>query len=164
MKKKQQKITFFHVLNTRTENNKSDTTVFRKYFNTDLYINWTSHAPIKCKRGTLKNLISRSISISSNDKLPEDEFNYVRNMFIKIKDYPPKLVNSIIKVKLEKNSRNQQEVTSNAVSKQIQIVLLYPCKNGNGIIRKMNRQLNENLKDDVKVMITYQGTKLSSRF
>ena len=85
-------------------------------------------------------------------------------MFIKIKDYPPKLVNSIIKVKLEKNNRNQQEVTSNAVNKQIQIVLLYPCKNSNDIIRKMNRQLNENLKDDVKVTITYQGTKLSSRF
>ena len=28
----------------------------------------------------------------------------------------------------------------------------------------MNRQLNKHLKDDVKVMIMYQGTKLSSRF
>ena len=28
----------------------------------------------------------------------------------------------------------------------------------------MRRQLNKHLKDDVKVMITYQGTKLLSRF
>ena len=28
----------------------------------------------------------------------------------------------------------------------------------------MSRQLNKHPKDDVKVMITYQGTKLSSRF
>ena len=28
----------------------------------------------------------------------------------------------------------------------------------------MNRQLNKHLKDDVKDMITYQGTKLLSRF
>ena len=28
----------------------------------------------------------------------------------------------------------------------------------------MNEQLNKHLKDDVKVMMTYQGTKLPSRF
>ena len=85
-------------------------------------------------------------------------------MFIKIKDYPPKLVNSIIKAKLENNSKNQQEVTTIAVSKQMQLVLPYLGKHNNGIIQKMNRQLHENLKDDVKVTTTYHGTKLSPRF
>ena len=58
-------------------------------------------------------------------------------------------MNSIIKTELEKNSRDQKEVTINA---------------GNNIIQKINRELHKHLKDDVKFMITYQGTKLSSRF
>ena len=70
----------------------------------------------------------------------------------------------MIKMELEKNSSDQQEVTTNATSKQIQLVLPYAGKRGNNIIRKMRRQLNKHLKDDVKVMITYQGTKLSLRF
>ena len=85
-------------------------------------------------------------------------------MFIKVNNYLLKLVNSIIKIELEKNSSDQQEVTTNATSKQIQLVLPYAGKPGNNIIWKMNRQLHKNLKDDVKVKITNQGTKLSSRF
>ena len=57
-------------------------------------------------------------------------------------DYPLKLVNSIIKIELEKNGSDQQEITTNAASTLV---------------------LHKHLKDDVKV-ITYQGTKLSSRF
>ena len=115
------------------------------------------------KRGLLKNLIQRSFSICSNEKLLADELNYLRNVFIKGNDYPPKLVNSMIKIELEKNS-DQQEVTTNATSKQIQLVLRYAGTCGNNIIQKMSRQLNKHLKYDVKVMIKYQGTKLSSRF
>ena len=158
-----QKITFLDVLITRTRENKSAVTVFRKKTNRNLYINWNSHGPIQWKWGSLKNLIQRSISICSNEKLREDELNYLRNVFIKVNDYPPKLVNSMIKIELEKNS-DQQEVTTNATSKQIQLVLPYAGKRGNNIIRKMRRQLNKHLKDDVKVMITYQRTNLSSRF
>ena len=159
-----QKITFLDVLITCTRDNKLETTVSRKETNTDLYINWNSHAPIQWKRVSSKNLIQRSISICSNENLCEDELNDLRNVFIKVNDYPPKLVNSMIKIELEKNSSDQQEVTTNATSKQIQLVLPYAGKRGNNIIRKIRRQLNKHLKDDVKVMITYQGTKLSPRF
>ena len=89
--------------------------------------------------------------------------NYLQNVFIKVNNYPPKLVNSMMKIELEKNSDQQQEVTTNATSKQVQLVLPYAGKRGNNIIRKMIRRLNKHLKDDIKVMITYQGTKLSSR-
>ena len=119
-----QEITFLDVLITRTRDDKLEKTVFRKETNTDLYINWNSHAPIQWKRGSLKNLIQRSISICfSEDELLEDELNYLRNVFIKVNDYPLKLVNSIIKIELEKNSSDQQEVTTNATSKQMQLVL-----------------------------------------
>ena len=159
-----QKITFLDVLITPTRDKKLETTVFRKKTNTDLYINWNSHVPIHWKRGSLKNLIQRSILICSNEKLREDKLDYLRNVFIKENDYPPKLVNSMIKTELEKNSSDQQEVTTNSTSKQIRLVLPYAGKRGNNIIRKMRRQLNKRLKNDVKAMITYQGTKLSSRF
>ena len=88
--------------------------------------------------------------------------NYLRNIFIKVNDYPRKLVNSIIKTELENSS--DQQVTTNATSKQIQIVLPYAGKRGNNIIRKMSRQLNKHLKDDVSVMITYQGTNFHQGF
>ena len=97
-----QKITFLDVLITRTRENKSAATVFRKKTNRNLHINWNSHGPIQWKWGSLKNLIQRSISICSNEKLREDELNYLRNVFIKVNDYPPKLVNSMIKIELEK--------------------------------------------------------------
>ena len=114
--------------------------------------------------GIIKESDSRLILICSNEKLREDELDYLQNVFIKETNYLPKLVNSMIKIELEKNSSGQQEVTTNATSKQIQLVLPYAGKRGNNIIQKMRRQLNKYLKDDVKVMITYQGTKLSSRF
>ena len=55
-------------------------------------------------------------------------------MFTKVNNYLLKLVNSIIKIELEKNSSDQQEVTTNATSKQIQLVLPYAGKPGNNII------------------------------
>ena len=70
----------------------------------------------------------------------------------------------LLKIELEKDSSDQQEVTTNVTSKQIQLVLPYAGKRGNNIIWKMRRQLNKRLKDDVKVMITYQKTNLSSTF
>ena len=49
----------------------------------------------------------------------------------------------MIKIEPEKNSSDQQEVTTNAKSKQKQLVLPYAGKYGNNIIRKMRRQLNK---------------------
>ena len=75
-----QKIAFLDVLIIRTRDNKLQTTEFRKETNTDLYINWNSHASIQWKWGSLKNLIQRSILICSNEKLLEDELNYLRKV------------------------------------------------------------------------------------
>ena len=88
-----------------------------------MYINWKSHAHIQCKRESLKNLIQRSVLICSNEKLLEHELNHLRNMFIKVNDYQPKLVNSMRKIELGKNRSDQKEVTTNATCKQIRHVL-----------------------------------------
>ena len=127
-----------------------------------MQLTWNSHAPMQWKWGSLKNLIKKSISICSNEKLLEDKLNCLRNVIIKVNNYLPKLSSSIIKIELEKTSSDQQEVPTNATSKQMQLVLPYAGKRSDNI-RKINRQLRKHLKDDVKVMMTYQGTKLSSR-
>ena len=120
-----QKITFLDVLITRTRDNKLETRVFRKETNTVLYLNWNSHPPLQWKRVSLKNLIQKSILICSNEKLIEDKLNYLRNVNLNVNDYLSKLVNSVIKIELEKNSSDQHEVTINATNKQIQLVLPY---------------------------------------
>ena len=127
-----------------------------------MQLTWNSHAPMQWKWGSLKNLIKKSISICSNEKLLEDKLNCLRNVIIKVNNYLPKLSSSIIKIELEKTSSDQQEVPTNATSKQMQLVLPYAGKRSDNI-RTINRQLRKHLKDDVKVMMTYQGTKLSSR-
>ena len=70
----------------------------------------------------------------------------------------------MIKIELEKNSSDQQEVTTNATSKQIQLVLPYAGNPGNNIIWKMKRQLNEHLNDDVKVMIRIKELNVRQGF
>ena len=52
------KITFLNVLINRINFSEIETSVYRKESNTDIYINWYSHAPLQWKIGTLQNLIT----------------------------------------------------------------------------------------------------------
>ena len=63
---KYQRISFLDVSIRRLTNGKLKTTVFRKETNTDIYMNWNSHAPMQWKIGTLKNLVKVSIIICSD--------------------------------------------------------------------------------------------------
>ena len=53
------RLPFLDVLFIR-DNEKINTTVFRKDTYNDLYLHWDSFSPISWKRGTLKSLISRA--------------------------------------------------------------------------------------------------------
>ena len=53
----------------RLANGKLEATVFRKERNTDVCMNWNSHAPMQWKIGTLKNLVKRSVIICSDQRL-----------------------------------------------------------------------------------------------
>ena len=59
------------------------------------------------KTRILKNLIQRSILICFDEKLLEDELNYLRNIFIIANEHTPKLANNIIKKELEKNNSDR---------------------------------------------------------
>ena len=94
---KYQRISFIDVSIRRLTNGKLETTVFRKETNTDVYMNWNSHAPMQWKIGTLKNLVKRSIIICSDQHLLQKELDYLRKVFVEINDYPSKTVENIIK-------------------------------------------------------------------
>ena len=70
---KYQHILFCCVSIRRLPNRKLETTVFRKETNSDVYMNWNSHAPIQWEIGLLKNLVKRSIIICSDQHLLQKE-------------------------------------------------------------------------------------------
>ena len=72
----------------RLTNGKPDTTVFRKETNTDIYMNWNSHAPMQWKTDTLKNLVRRSIIICSDQYPLGMELDHSKRIFVKIKLLP----------------------------------------------------------------------------
>ena len=101
---KYQRISFLDISIRRLFNGKLETTVFRKETNTDIYMNWNSHAPMQWKIGTLKNLVKRSIIICSDQHLLQIELDHLRKVFVEINDYPSKTVENIIKNELEKEN------------------------------------------------------------
>ena len=90
------KLAFLDVSAIRANNNKVETSVYRKATCTNIYISWRSHAPSNWKIGTLRNLIKRAKSISSSELLLRNEIGYLRYIFTEYNDFPLKVVNNII--------------------------------------------------------------------
>ena len=84
---KYQHISFLVVSIRILTDGKLETTAFRKETNTDVYMNWNSHAPMQWKIGTLKNLVKRSIIICSDQHLLLKELDYLRKVIVEISDY-----------------------------------------------------------------------------
>ena len=165
---KYQCILFLDVLIRRLTNGKLETTVFQKETNTDIYMNWKSHAPIQWKIGTLKNLVKRSIIICSDQRLLQKELDNLRKVFVQINDYPSKIVKSIIKNELEKENAditNEPQTNTTDKSKtKLHLFLPFSGKQGIQLLSKMKRQLKKSIPSSMKTCITYEGTKLSTQF
>ena len=56
--------------------------MYRKNTNTDIYLNWLSHAPNTWKRGTLKVLINRTYTLFSTDYHLKEELGYLEKVFV----------------------------------------------------------------------------------
>ena len=122
--------------------NDIETSVYRKSTNTNIYINWNSHAPSAWKIGTLRNLLKRARIICSTDDLLNSEVEHLRKVFCEINDFPTRLVNKIITEEL--NSQQIQEIAENnneKDEKSIQIVLPYKGKQGQKFMSKMKKKL-----------------------
>ena len=112
------KISFLDVLLERTENNKLETSVYRKATNNNIYMNWHSYSPRFWKIGTLRSLIKRGIMISSNENILEKELNYLTKVFCEANQYPQTVTKSIIEDELE---IHRQHITQSNTENQIPI-------------------------------------------
>ena len=104
------KLAFLDVSARRTNDNKVETSVYRKATSTNIYMHWSSHTPTNWKIGTLRNLIKRANSISSSELLLRNEVSYLRHICTEDNDFPLKTINNIIDQEL--SQLVQQETTN----------------------------------------------------
>ena len=149
----------------RTNDNKVETSFYRKATSTNIYINWHSHAPSNWKIVPLRNLIKRAKSISSSELLLRNEISYLRNIFTEHNDFQLKVVNNIIDQEL--SQLVQQETTKpekKETQQTLQLMVLYSGNQGHNLLFKMKKQLKKTQPEDVNTMISYKNTKLSTKF
>ena len=152
------KLAFLDVSARRTNDNKVETSVYRKATCTNIYINWQSHAPSNWKIGTLRNLIKRAKSISSSELL-------LLNIFTEYNDFPLKVLNNIIDQELSQLVQQETTKPQNKETQQtLQLMVTYSGNQGHNLLSKMKKQLKKTLPEDVNTMISYKSTKLSTKF
>ena len=158
-------LTLLDVSARRTNDNKVETSVYRKATGTNIYLNWRSHAPLNWKISTLRNLIKRAKSINSSELLLRNEISYLRHIFTEYNDFPLKVVNNIIDQEL--SQPGQQETTkhqSKETQQTLPLMVPYSGNHGHKLRSKMKKQLNKRLPEDVNTMISYKSIKLSTKF
>ena len=157
-------MTFIDVLVNRISFNEIEASVYRKESNTDIYINWYSHAPLQWKIGILRNLITREKNINSTEDLLNLELEQLKTVFCNINDFPKNVVNNTIQHELSKSIK-QQDVISDTkeTCKNLKLILPYAGKQGAQLTSKMKKQLKKVLPDNLKTMVTYQSKKLLSK-
>ena len=159
------KLAFLDVCVTRTNKNEIETSVYRKAANTSIYINWYSHAPSNWRTGTPRNLTKRAKPVSSTKLLLRNEIDHIWKVFIGNNDYPHKVVNHIIDQELLQPLEVETvETKKHDTEQKIQPLVPYSGKQGHQLLLKMKKQLKRNLSNDIKTMISYRSTKLSTKF
>ena len=93
------------------DDEKINTTVFRKDTHNDLYLHWKSFFPISWKRGTLKSLISRACMICSNQSLLETKLEHLKNMFRKKNGNRLRMINQVMET--VKETINTENISAN---------------------------------------------------
>ena len=173
----QERIPFLDVLIKRNARDEIETSVYRKATNTDIYMNWYSHAPSSWKIATLKSLVKRAFLVSSNTESLNCELDHIKTTLSDKNDYPPKLIEEIVK-----NERNyhqqqlQQAVTSvetdeeNAEEEKpasLTLNLPYAGDKGEKLISKVKKYESNTVnksKKIISVSTIYKATRLGSKF
>ena len=140
-------------------------------------MNWNSHAPVIWKIATLKSLIKRAFLISSTKGALEKELAHIQQVFCDLNDYPPKLVDTIIRNE-RSNLRQQQSPTEvqgveqseeEKEEKPVELMLNLPYAGDKGetIISKLKKCLTSKVnktQKKIKISAVYKATKIGSRF
>ena len=163
---KQNKIGFLDVLITRMDDNKLETTEYRKSTNTDIYINWFSHSPNNWKVGTFTNLVRRAVTICSTEQLLMKDLDHLKHVFVKLNQYPSKLIDNIIKKELTNKDKGKANEIDDKVTDDILVSMTLPYVGNKGekLVKKLKQDLKSKLPVTVKTQITYRATKLGSAF
>ena len=104
---KEVRISFLDLLMIRDKNN-IDTAVHWKLFNNSIYLNWTSHAPNKWKKGTLWTLVRRVYDICSTNEHLQNELCHIKKVFDEQNQYPFWVVNKIF-CEIKRSSHQQPQ-------------------------------------------------------
>ena len=111
------KILFLDVLVIRKDNGNMETSVYRKATLTDVYLNCNAHAPNVREISTIRSLVKRAFTISSNNISLNFELNHLESVFTRYNNYPSKIITNIIKRKKTKNwdrqSTNHRHIFNN---------------------------------------------------
>ena len=170
-------IPFLDVKISRTEDDEIETSVYRKETNTDIYMNWYSHAPTSWKIATLKSLIKRAFLISSKAESLKAELIYLKNTFCEKNDYPERMVEQIIEneqksqqtVQTAQESQNEQETSTDTEEKSVALSLNLPYagEKGEKLISKLQRKISKMVnkaKKLVSVNAVYRAKRLGGSF
>ena len=122
------------------------TTVYRKPTNTDVYLNWNTHAPTTWKRGILRTILSRAHTICSSETYLNEEIKYIESTFEKVNNFPKYVITQLkreVKLKymqnvnIERSTINQ--TTQNEQDKRHLFVMPYAGNKGVKILKSMNK-------------------------
>ena len=177
-KEREMKISFLDVSIERTKENLIETSVYRKPTDNNIHMNWHSYSPISWKLGTLRSLIQRALLLSSTETLLQKELNHLRNTFQNNNQFPPRIINSTISKEIRKHqqdkikpTKSQTDITTTVTSNNIKeektkihLSLPYAGNNGQKMIRKLKRTVENNSRNNINLQVTYKPSKLSSRF
>ena len=96
----------FDVMVIRNINETTNTTVYRKPTNTDIYIDWHSHSPLQRKKTTANMLIRSAVRICFDKKLQNEELDLIKQNLCVVINCPRKSVQNIINYSLHIKRNN----------------------------------------------------------
>ena len=180
---KNNSLSFLDVNISRNVDNSFSTSVFRKPTDTNVYVHWKAHAPKIWKIGTLKGLFRRAFIISSSEVNLKNEINFLKDVFVKINQYPKTVVENTLKTVRDKiNEERTPALTSpgqgttsggngGAIPKSVgadevhpHIILPYKGFKGESLVKNFKKVLKNSLPNSVIPRVIYKGKKLGSFF
>ena len=171
-------ITFLDAKVTKKGDGTFITDVYRKKSDSSIYMNWDSFATRTWKIGTLKGLFRRAFMICSTEETLSREIKYLKHVFTKINGYPSRAVNKTLYDVRSKwnrettldNVTNIANVVTDPMVNNVKLVgnpyicLPYKGYEGENIVKRFRKGLNDILPSNIKPRFIYKGTKLGSFF
>ena len=174
---------FLDVKVLRNDDNTFSSSVYRKKTDTNVYVHWKAHAPKVWKIGTLKGLFRRAFLVSSTDESLKTEIDYLKQIFVKINNYPKIVVENTLKLVRDKVAEEKRTPIPDDVGVNVNtleatsgglpgsplptfphIILPYKGYEGEQSIKKFQSVLTSYLPKHVMPRFIYKGQKLGTFF